>query len=116
MGNESNSRETLKSSPLLNNRREQRAYITHLDRSERKKLVLKNANKNTNTGTDKKYITNFDRHSAKDRATILAPTPQSSPKKSPKTSRSLGKSQSKDPGKTIRVQKKNRTQGLRVKE
>jgi len=65
--NEGN-RETLKSSPLLNNRREQRAYITHLDR-----------------------------HSAKDRATLLAPTPQSSPKKSPKTARSLGKSQNKDP-------------------
>ena len=108
-GNES-SRETLKSSPLLNNRREQRAYITHLDRSEKEReRKRKKENENTNTDADKKYITNLDRHSAKDRATLLAPTPQSSPKKSPKTSRSLGKSQSKDPGKNIRVQKKQNT-------
>ena len=68
IGNES-SRESFKS-PLLNNRREQKAYITHLDR-----------------------------HSAKDRATLPAPMPHSSPKKSPKISRALANGQSKDPGK-----------------
>ena len=135
VGNESN-RETLKSSPLLNNRREQRAYITHLDRSEKERerkrmkiqiqMQIKNTSptltgreykfkwklrntsptltENKNTDVDKKYITNLDRHSAKDRATLLAPTPQSSPKKSPKTSRSLGKSQSKDPGTSTQKQ------------
>ena len=67
IGNES-SRESFKSSPLLNNRREQKAYITHLDR-----------------------------HSAKDRTTSL-PTlmPQSSPKKSPKISRVQSKDPGKN--------------------
>lgn len=69
VGNES-SRESFKSVPLLNNRREQKAYITHLDR-----------------------------HSAKDRATLPTPIPQSSPKKSPKISRALANGQSKDHGK-----------------
>ena len=69
IGNES-SRESFKSMPLLNNRREQKAYITHLDR-----------------------------HSAKDRATLPTPMPHSSPKKSPKISRALAIGQSKDPGK-----------------
>ena len=69
VGNES-SRESFKSVPLLNNRREQKAYITHLDR-----------------------------HSAKDRATLPTPMPQSSPKKSPKISRALANGQSKDHGK-----------------
>ena len=52
----------MKSSPLLNNRREQRAYITHLDRSEKEReRKRKKENENTNTDADKKYITNFDR-------------------------------------------------------
>ena len=71
IGNESG-RESFKS-PLVSNRREQKAYITHLDR-----------------------------HSAKDRATLPTPMPHSSPKKSPKISRHLAvghNGQSKDPGK-----------------